>query len=83
MLDDTPIRSLTIDDLSPGQAVFQRLRFDREMLVNHHVLGRPAAHAPVMHLHQLDTGDLFATYVDVFDEVWAGASSVWRREAVA
>ena len=58
-------------------------RFDREMLVNHHVLGRPAAHAPVMHLRQLDSGDLFTTYVDVFDEVWASASSAWQREAVA
>jgi hypothetical protein len=57
-------------------------RFDREMLVNHHVLGLPAAHAPTMHLRQLDTGDLFATYVDVFERVWADAQPAWR-EAVA
>lgn len=58
-------------------------RFDREMLVNHHVLGLPAAHAPAMHLRQLESGDLFATYTEVFDRVWAGAEPVWRREAVA
>ncbi len=58
-------------------------RFDREMLVNHHVLGLPAAHAPVMHLRQLDSGDLFTTYTDLFERVWAGADPAWQREAVA
>jgi hypothetical protein len=58
-------------------------RFGREMLVNHHVLGLPAAHAPVMHLRQLDSGDLFTTYTDLFERVWAGADPAWQREAVA
>jgi transcriptional regulator with XRE-family HTH domain len=58
-------------------------RFDREMLVNHHVLGLPAAHAPAMHLRQLESGDLFTTYTDVFERVWAGADPAWQREAVA
>ena len=37
-------------------------RFDDEMLVNTHLFGHPAAHAPVMHLRRLAGGDLFDTY---------------------
>ncbi len=44
-------------------------RFDDEMLVNMHVLGIPAPHAPVMHLRKLNGGDLFRTYSDSFDRV--------------
>jgi hypothetical protein len=58
-------------------------RFDRDMLVNHHVLGLPAAHAPVMHLRQLESGDLFTTYSDTFEKVWLNAAPAWPREAVA
>jgi hypothetical protein len=58
-------------------------RFDRTMFVNHHVLGLPAAHAPVMHLRQLDSGDLFTTYTDAFERVWAGAEPAGRQQAVA
>jgi hypothetical protein len=58
-------------------------RFDRDMLVNHHVLGLPAAHAPVMHLRQLESGDLFTTYIDTFERIWAGAEPAWKEEAVA
>ena len=58
-------------------------RFDRDMLVNHHVLGLPAAHAPVMHLRQLDSGDLFTTFSDTFEKLWVDAAPVWEREAVA
>lgn len=45
-------------------------RFDDVMLVNPHVYGKPAAHAPVMHLRRLSAGDLFTTYADSFDAVW-------------
>ncbi|MFI7433247.1 hypothetical protein [Micromonospora haikouensis] len=48
-------------------------RFDDEMLVNMHVLGFPAPHAPVMHLRRLNGGDLFGTYSDSFDRVLLGA----------
>jgi hypothetical protein len=58
-------------------------RFDRQMLVNHHVLGLPAAHAPVMHLRQLDSGDLFATYADTFERVWSGSVPTWQQQEVA
>jgi hypothetical protein len=46
-------------------------RFDEEMLVNTHVFGFPAAHAPVLHLRRLSGGDLFDTYADSFDRVWS------------
>lgn len=45
-------------------------RFDDEMIVNPHVFGKIASHAPAMHLHRLPTGDMFSTYADSFDEVW-------------
>ncbi|QGK71197.1 XRE family transcriptional regulator [Allosaccharopolyspora coralli] len=49
-------------------------RFDDEMIVNPHVFGKIAAHAPALHLRRLSAGDLFTTYDDSFDSVWAGAS---------
>jgi transcriptional regulator with XRE-family HTH domain len=48
-------------------------RFDDEMLVNMHVFGFPAPHAPVMHLRRLSGGDLFGTYSDSFDRVLAAS----------
>lgn len=45
-------------------------RFDNEMLVNSHVYGLPAAHAPVIHLRRLTGGELFAIYEGSFDQVW-------------
>ena len=51
------------------------LRFDDEMLVNMHVFGLVGSQAPVMHLRQLSSGDLFETYMESFDEVWARARS--------
>jgi hypothetical protein len=57
-------------------------RFDDEMLVNTHVFGFPAAHAPVLHLRRLAGGDLFDTYADSFDRVLTGSVPVWP-EAVA
>jgi hypothetical protein len=58
-------------------------RFDRDMLVNQHVIGVPAAHAPAMHLRQLESGDLFTTFTDAFDRVWSGAVPAWMRSEVA
>lgn len=55
-------------------------RFDDEMLVNTHVFGFPAAHAPVLHLRQLSGGDLFDTYADSFDRVWSTSAPVWLAE---
>ena len=45
-------------------------RFDDEMLVNSHVYGLPAAHAPVIHLRRLTGGELFTIYEKSFEQVW-------------
>jgi hypothetical protein len=57
-------------------------RFDREMLVNHHVLGLPAAHAPVMHLRQVGPADMFTTFADLFERVWSHSAPAWRQAVV-
>lgn len=51
-------------------------RFDDEMIVNPHVYGKIASHAPALHLKKLsnDSGDLFNMYTESFDAVWDGAT---------
>jgi hypothetical protein len=56
-------------------------RFDDEMLVNVHVYGFPAAHAPVLHLRRLAGGDLFDTYMESFDRVWSTAADAFEQPA--
>lgn len=48
-------------------------QFDDEMLVNPHVFGFPAAHAPTLHLRRIAGGDLFNLYADSFDRIWSAA----------
>ncbi|GGI76768.1 hypothetical protein GCM10011581_12350 [Saccharopolyspora subtropica] len=48
-------------------------RFDDEMIVNPHVYGKIASHAPAMHLRRLSAGALFTTYAESFDAVWESA----------
>jgi hypothetical protein len=55
-------------------------RFDDEMLVNTHLFGHPAAHAPIMHLRRLAGGDLFDTYVASYERVRARAQDVWADD---
>lgn len=55
-------------------------RFDDELLVNAHVYGFPAAHAPVLHLRRLSAGVLFDTYTESFKKVWAGARHAWPAD---
>jgi transcriptional regulator with XRE-family HTH domain len=49
-------------------------RFDEEILVNTHVYGFMAAHAPLLHLRRLSGGDLFETYSESFENVWNTAT---------
>lgn len=49
-------------------------RFDDEMIVNPHVYGKMASHAPALHLRRLSAGTLFTTYANSFDAVWSQAS---------
>lgn len=46
---------------------------DDELLVNAHVYGCPASHAPVLHLCRSTTDGMAATYADSFERVWASA----------
>ena len=48
-------------------------RFDDEMIVNPHVYGFGAPHAPALHLRRLSGGDLFEMYAQSFEQVWATA----------
>ena len=53
-------------------------RFDNEMLVNMHVYGNVAAHAPMMHIRQLSGGELFDIYADSYERVWASSTPAWE-----
>lgn len=55
-------------------------RFDDEMMVNTHVFGFPAPHAPVLHLRRLAGGDLFDTYADSFDRVLSTSQPAWPED---
>jgi len=48
-------------------------RFDSEMIVNTHVYGKVASHAPALHLRRLSSGTLFDTYAESFTHVWDAA----------
>lgn len=50
-------------------------RYDEEMIVNPHVFGAPAPHAPAMHLRRTSAAGLFDTYAESFDRVWESAAA--------
>lgn len=63
-----------VDVRTHGTVLYNSIyRFDDEMIVNPHVYGKIAAHAPAMHLRRLSAGDLFTTYADSFTAVWETA----------
>ncbi len=70
---------LRLHDTTLYNSIF---RFDGEMLVNTHVFGLPAAHAPVVHLRQLDGAELFSIYSDSLERVWYEASPVQNNPAI-
>jgi len=43
------------------------------MLVNQHAYGIPAANAPVFHLRRGGSSDMFSSYIDSLDRIWAAA----------
>jgi len=51
-------------------------RIDRDMLVNQHAFGIPAAHAPVLHLYQRSDGEIFESYLASLEHVWKAGSSL-------
>ncbi|GAA4953387.1 XRE family transcriptional regulator [Actinoplanes utahensis] len=48
-------------------------RADDEMLVNPHVYGSPAAHAPVLHLASGNNDGMSSTHIAAFERVWGSA----------
>jgi hypothetical protein len=48
-------------------------RADDDLLVNTHIYGCPASHAPVLHLRRKSSDGMVSTYVDSFERVWAAA----------
>jgi DNA-binding transcriptional regulator YdaS (Cro superfamily) len=51
-------------------------RADDELLVNAHLFGVPAAHAPVLHVVRVSDEGMAETYLDSFERVWASARPV-------
>lgn len=65
-----------IDIRTHGTVLYNSIYFfDDEMIVNPHVYGKIAAHAPALHLRKLSAGSLFATYVESFEAVWEQATT--------
>jgi transcriptional regulator with XRE-family HTH domain len=54
-------------------------RADDQVLVNTHLYGMTAAHAPVWHLRKLAGGELTALYIDSFERVWETATPIEGR----
>jgi hypothetical protein len=45
-------------------------RYDGQMLVNQHIFGTYGYMAPILHLRQVEGGDIFNTYAKSFDRIW-------------
>jgi transcriptional regulator with XRE-family HTH domain len=70
---------LRLHDTTLYNSIF---RFDDQMLVNTHVFGLPAAHAPVVHLRRLDGAELFSIYRDSFERVWRASEPIRNGRTV-
>lgn len=70
-LTDTDSVELRLHDTVLYNSVY---RADSDLLVNPHVYGIAAAHAPVLHLRSRTGGDLSETYRTSFERVWADAA---------
>ena len=51
-------------------------RFDDDVLVNTHVFGAAASHAPVLHVRRAGDGRLFRSYLEGFERTWDSATPV-------
>ncbi len=49
---------------------------DDQVLVNTHLFGVTAAHAPVWYLRKLPGGELASLYIDSFERVWDTATAL-------
>jgi hypothetical protein len=50
-------------------------RADDELLINTHIYGHPASHAPVLHLRRRSADGMANTYLDSFERVWDNSIS--------
>jgi hypothetical protein len=48
-------------------------RADNDVLINPHIYGMAASRAPVLHLRQVEGGDMASTYLDSFESIWRAA----------
>lgn len=51
--------------------------FDRDMIVNPHIYGKTAPHAPALHLRRTGLDDPFDTYANSFEQVWQTAKPIF------
>jgi transcriptional regulator with XRE-family HTH domain len=54
-------------------------RCDKQLFVNQHIYGMPAAHAPVFCFRESENGDMVSSYLDSFEKIWIAAKPVQRR----
>jgi DNA-binding transcriptional regulator YdaS (Cro superfamily) len=69
-LTDEPGVRLRLHDTVLYASIY---RADDELLVNPHVYGCPASHAPVLHLVHDGSEGITSTYLDSLERVWASA----------
>ena len=49
-------------------------RADEQLMINTHIYGFTAAHAPVLHLRKVAGGSMVSNYLDSFERVWDSAN---------
>ena len=69
LTEDAPV-DLRVHDTALYNSIY---RGDDDLLVNPHVYGQPASHAPVLHLRVARADGMAATYLDSFERVWVAA----------
>ena len=71
-----PLRSVEGVEFRFQQTVLYNsiYRADDQVLVNTHLFGVTAAHAPVWHLRKLPGGELAGLYIESFERVWETAT---------
>ena len=75
-----PLREVEMIEIRLHQTILYNslYRADSQLFVSQHAYGIPAAHAPVFCFHQSENGDMVATYLESFEEVWTSAHPIRR-----
>jgi lambda repressor-like predicted transcriptional regulator len=72
-LDEIPGVHARMHAATLYQSIF---RFDDDLFANTHVYGAAASHSPIIHVHRVPGGRLFANFLDGFERTWASARDV-------